>query len=344
MEIPASLKSLLDSPCNVVITTHQKPDADALGSSLGLGGVLKQMGHKVRVISPTDYPKFLCWMPGEVEVWDYQKDKDGKCQNAIREADLIFCLDFSSLDRINSLGKMVAESKAKKVLIDHHIGKEDFADFEFWSTDASSTAELTYDFIKSLGKADLLDTSLAEALYAGVMTDTGSFRFPSTSKKVHHMAGELMDLGINHSKIHRLIYDHNRKAKLQLLGYVLYKKLVVLPEYNTAYIALSSEELEEFKFQTGDTEGFVNYALSIDGVVFAAFVNDREGERRLSFRSVGDFNVNEFAKENFEGGGHKNAAGGRSSLPLNETIEKFVGLLPKYKDELNRVNAIENKI
>ncbi len=344
MEIDSSLNNLLSTSGRIIITTHQKPDADALGSSLGLGGVLKKMGHEVWVISPTDYPQFLNWMPGEEDVIDFMKDKDGTSQKLIENADLIFCLDFCSLSRINSLGKIVEDATAKKVLIDHHIGKEDFADFEFWSTSASSTAELTFDFIKSMGQGDLLDSSLAEALYAGVMTDTGSFRFPSTSQKVHHMVAELMDIGINHTKIHRLIYDHNRVAKLQLLGYVLYKKLVVLPEYCTAFIALSSNELEEFQFQTGDTEGFVNYALSIDGVVFAAFINDREGERRMSFRSVGDFDVNEFAKENFEGGGHKNAAGGRSGLSLEETLKKFQELLPKYKDELNEVARKEKRI
>ena len=344
MEIPSSLNTLLRTPGRVIITTHQKPDADALGSSLGLGGILRKMGHDVTVISPTDYPQFLSWMPGENEVLNFMQEKPGTSQKLMDDADLIFCLDFCSLSRINSLGKMVEESNGKKVLIDHHIGKEDFADFEFWSTDASSTAELTYDFIKAIGAKKDLDSSLAEALYAGVMTDTGSFRFPSTSKKVHHMVAELMDIGINHSKIHRLIYDHNRVAKLQLLGYVLYEKLVVLPEYCTAYIALSSSELEKFKFQTGDTEGFVNYALSIDGVVLAAFINDREGERRMSFRSVGDFDVNQFASKHFEGGGHKNAAGGRSGLSLEETINKFEDLLPGYQNELTEVAQREKHI
>ncbi len=344
MEFKESLLTLLHSPCKVIITTHQKPDADALGSSLALMGVLKKLGHKATVISPTDYPNFLNWMPGEDEVINFQQDQNEDCKKSISAADLIFCLDFSSLDRINSLGKMVAESEGKKVLIDHHIGKEDFADFEFWSVDASSTAELVYDFIVGIGQKELLDKSLAEALYAGVMTDTGSFRFPSTSRKVHFMIAELMEIGINHSKIHRLIYDHNRLGKLQLLGYVLYQKLRVLPEYNTAYIALSSKELEEFQSQTGDTEGFVNYALSIDGVVFSAMITDREGERRMSFRSVGDFSVNEFAKEHFEGGGHKNAAGGRSSLEIEEVVKKFESLLPDYKDELNKVVQLEKRI
>jgi bifunctional oligoribonuclease and PAP phosphatase NrnA len=344
MEISERLKALLQNPGKVIITTHQKPDADALGSSLALSGILKKLGHQVLVISPTDYPQFLSWMPGEQEVVNFLKDTDGKCEKEIQEADLIYCLDFSSLDRINSLGKMVSESAATKVLIDHHIGKEDFAEFEFWSVKASSTAELTYDFIQGIGAKDKLDSSLAEALYAGVMTDTGSFRFPSTSKKVHYMIAELMDIGISHSKIHRLIYDHNRIGKLQLLGYVLYKKLKVLPEFATAYIALSEEELEQFNSQTGDTEGFVNYALSIDGVIFSAMITDREGERRMSFRSVGDFDVNSFARDQFEGGGHKNAAGGRSGESLENVIKKFEGLLPQYKEDLNKVAQIEKRI
>ncbi len=330
-----AFKELLDSPKKVAITTHHKPDADALGSSLGLAAFLKKKGHEVSVITPTDYPVFLHWMKGHKEVIIYNQQNEANSHKIISEAEVIFCLDFSSLHRINELGEKVRQSSAVKVLIDHHLDPEDFADFTKWSTKAAATTELLYELIVEMGEENYIDKDIAECLYAGIMTDTGSFRHPNTTKNVHRITAALMEKGADVSKVSRLIYDTSSLEKLKLIGYALSEKLVVLKEYNTAYISISAEELSRFNSKTGDTEGLVNYGLSIEGIVFAVVIIDRKDIIKMSFRSVGDFSVNEFAKKHFGGGGHKNAAGGKSNLSLPDTIKRFEELLLQYKEKLN---------
>ncbi|MCC9167793.1 DHH family phosphoesterase [Pontibacter harenae] len=330
-----ALKELLKTPKEVMITTHHKPDADALGSSLGLAGYLKKKGHRVTVITPSDYPNFLAWMSGNEDVLVYSKENDELVHRIIDEAQVIFCLDFSVLSRINEMGEYIREAKGTKVLIDHHLQPEQFADLDYSKTTAAATAELVYDLIKEMGEADLIDTHIGECLYAGIMTDTGSFRHPSTSKNVHLIIADLLHIGVNASNIHRLIYDSSSELRLRFLGYALKDKLVVLPEFKTAYIAISADELKAYDSKTGDTEGLVNFALSIEGIVFAAVIIDRSQGVKMSFRSVGNFSVNDFARENFSGGGHKNASGGISTDTLENTVAKFEGLLPKYKEQLN---------
>lgn len=328
-----AFKELLNSPKNIIITTHQKPDADALGSSLGLAEYLTKKGHDVTVITPTGYPYFLNWMKGNDDVINYLKAEE-KSHEMVEKADIIFCLDFSSLHRINSLGEHVRTSNAIKVLIDHHLDPEDFADFVSWSTKAAATAELVFELIRDLGDADLIDKSIAECLYAGIMTDTGMFKHPNTTKNVHLITAELIDLGADISKVARMIYDTNSVNRLKFIGYALSQRLVVLEEYKTAYFAISAGDLKKFSYQTGDSEGLVNYALSIKGIMFAAMIVEREDMVKLSLRSKGGFPANEVAKNYFEGGGHKNAAGGKSDLSLNETVEKFKKILPEYKEKL----------
>ncbi|MDH5397191.1 MAG: bifunctional oligoribonuclease/PAP phosphatase NrnA [Cyclobacteriaceae bacterium] len=322
-------KMLIEQPGRVVITTHQKPDADALGSSLGLAGFLKKKGHEVCVITPTDYPNFLHWMSGDEDVVVYSAEKEKEIGQIVEKADLVFCLDFSSLDRINELGEMVRNTQGKKVLIDHHLQPEDFADFIKWDIKAAATAELIYDLIVQLGEGHLIDKDIAECLYAGIMTDTGNFKHPNTTENVFAVCGELVKLGADVSKVSRNIYDSNSVGRLRLLGHALSERLTVFPEYKTAFIALHQKDLQRFNAQTGDTEGFVNYALSITGVRLAALFSDSGDIIKISFRSTGDFSVNELARKYFNGGGHKNAAGGRSELPLEETINKFTNLLPE---------------
>lgn len=336
----SGLKDLLSVPRQIVITTHHKPDADALGSSLALYNYLKKKGHKVQVVTPTDYPKFLNWMEGEKQVWDFENTPREKVETLVNNAEVIFCLDFSSISRINAFGPMVTGSKAKIVLIDHHTQPEDFAHLRFWNTAAAATCELIFELIRDLGDFDLIDVAIGECLYAGIMTDTGSFRHPSTTKNVHHIIAELIGIGVNASKIHKLVYDSSTETRLRFLGHILTEKLVVLPDYKTAFITINKEELKHFKAQTGDTEGFVNYALSIDGIKLAAIIVDRTEMVKLSFRSVGPFSVSSFAREHFEGGGHENAAGGKSELTLEETVEKFIGLLPLYKELLVQESVI----
>jgi bifunctional oligoribonuclease and PAP phosphatase NrnA len=338
MEKLQAFKSFLNRPQKVVIVTHFKPDADALGSSLGLSGFLKKKGHKVQVITPSDFPHFLAWMSGSADVIALSKETkepEKKAIEAITKASIIFCLDFSSLSRINELGEVVKKATAKKVLVDHHLEPENFADFVQWDTKAASTAGLVFELIKELDEESMIDEQIANCLYAGLMTDTGGFRHSNTTQKEFLIASELVGFGADPSNVSRQIYDNNSIERLRLVGFVLNEKLKVLPEYNTAYITLSADELSKYGSQTGDTEGLVNYGLAIKGIKLAVILYDRKEEIKLSFRSVGDFNVNDFARKYFQGGGHKNASGGSTKLTLEETLKKFLEILPLYKDQLN---------
>lgn len=328
-----AFQELIQKHQKVVITTHFKPDADALGSSLALSGFLLKLGHQVSVITPSDYPDFLNWMPGNSQVIVYEKGKsDFVSKKLIQEADLIFCLDFSALSRIHDLEKPVGESKAVKVMIDHHTNPEDFAEYALHNSKAASTTELIYDLIEMLGKKSLIDTSIGECIYAGLMTDTGSFRHPSTTARVHEIAGELISLGVNTNKIHRNIYDSFSEERLKFLGFMLSEKLKVLPEYNVAYFTVTKDELKKFNSQTGDTEGIVNYALSINGISMAAIIVERPEAIKMSFRSIESVAVNDIAAIHFSGGGHRNAAGGKTEgIGLAATEARFLEILPLYK-------------
>lgn len=327
------VKALLNKPKNIVIVTHWSPDGDAIGSSLGLYNYFLKKGHKITVITPNDYPAFLTWMKGNNKILDFQK-KESVSKKAVAKADLIFCLDFNSLKRIDKLGDEVSKSSAVKFIIDHHLQPEDFADYMLHSIAACSTCELIYDFINLMGDKKLLDKDIANCLYTGIMTDTGSFRFPSTTAKTHLILSELIKAGAENAEIHNRIYDDNTESRLKLLGFCLNEKLTVFKEYRTAFFALSAADLDRFNYKKGDTEGVVNYPLSIAGIRFAVFFVERDGIIKISFRSKGSFDVNKFARMHFSGGGHANAAGGMSELPLNKTIDKFVSLLPQYEKQL----------
>ena len=322
------IRTFLSKPKNIVIVTHWSPDGDAMGSSLGLYNYLIQKKHKVTVITPNDYPSFLFWLPGNNKVINFSSSAK-PAKTAVAKADIIFCLDFNSLKRIDALGNEVGKSKALKCIIDHHLQPDDFADFMLHDIQACSTCELIYDFMELMGDKKLINKKISNCLYTGIMTDTGSFRFPSTKSKTHRIVADLIEAGAENSEIHNRIYDGNTEDKLKLLGYCLAEKLTVFKEYGTAFFSLSADELKRFNYKKGDTEGVVNYALSIEGINFAAFFVERDGEIKTSFRSKGDFNVNLFARKHFNGGGHANAAGGMSELTLDETIIKFVSLLSK---------------
>ena len=339
MQQITALKDLLQEPKEILITTHHKPDADALGSSLGLAGYLRKKGHVVTVVTPSDYPDFLNWMNGNNDVITYDPaTNDELVRKLIKQAEVIFCLDFSSLSRINEMGPYVQEAPGTKVLVDHHLDPEDFAQLIFSDTRAAATAELVFELIRDLGDQALIDVHIGECLYAGIMTDTGSFRHPSTSRNVHLIIAELLQVGVNTSNIHRLIYDSHTETRLRFLGYVLKDKLTVLREFRTAYIAITAAELKQYDSKTGDTEGLVNFALSIEGVVFAALIIDRGNAVKMSFRSVGNFSVNDFARKHFQGGGHRNAAGGIAFEPLSITLSRFLQILPEYQDQLLKDN------
>lgn len=333
-----AFKALIDVPGRMVIITHFKPDADALGSSLGLAGFLKKKGHEVTVITPSDYPAFLSWMHGNSEVValsNESREPEKKAKTAIAAADAIFCLDFSSLKRIEDLEESVRKALGKKILIDHHLEPDQFADFVQWDARAASTAGLVFQLIEQIDEKQLIDANIANCLYAGVMTDTGGFRHSNTTQTEFLVASELTGLGANPSYVAKQIYDTNSLERLKLTGFVLSKKLQVVPDYHTAYITLTSDELKQFSSQTGDTEGLVNYGLSIKGIKLSVLMYDRKEEIKLSFRSLGDFSVNEMAKKYFEGGGHKNASGGTSRLSLEATLQRFLKILPEYKLQLS---------
>ncbi len=329
------LQALLSEAKKIVITTHHKPDGDAMGSSLGLYHFLLALGHQVHVVTPSDYPYFLHWLPGNSEVIDFQI-QEARAKELVAEADLIICSDFNALSRIGSLGDLVRNSAAKKVMIDHHLDPEGFEDYTYWDVRACAAAELVYRFIVELGFGNSIDKDIATCLYTGIMTDSDSFRFPSTSAEVHRIIADLIERGANNSRIHELIYDTNSENRLKFLGHILSQKMFVLPEINTAYIYIDQEELKKYQIVTGDTEGIVNYALSINGIRFAILVVDRGEARKLSFRSKGEFPANEVAKKYFEGGGHRNAAGGISFLSLAETVEKIKNILPEYEEMLKQ--------
>lgn len=333
-------KAQLSASQSVVIITHFKPDADALGSSLGLMGFLKKKGLDPKVITPSDYPSFLNWMPGNNQVLALSKDShepEKQALELIATADFIFCLDFSSLKRINVLEEMVRTSNAKKVLIDHHLEPEHFADFEQWDGEAASTAGLIFDLIEELGEKELIDADIANCLYAGVMTDTGGFRHSNTTQKEFMIAADLVSRGASPSLVSKNIYDNNSIERLRLTGFVLSEKLEIFPEYRTALIMISWDELQKHGVRTGDTEGFVNYGLSVEGIVLSVLMYDRKEEIKMSFRSIGDFSVNEMAKKYFFGGGHKNASGGTSDTSLKETRKRFLEILPLYKEKLIKI-------
>ncbi len=327
------IKALLSSPKNIVIVTHWSPDGDAMGSSLGLYNYLIQKKHKVTVITPNDYPSFLHWLPADNKVINFSS-KAKPAKTAVAKADIVFCLDFNSLKRIDALGDEVGKSKAVKCIIDHHLQPEDFAKYMLHDVKACSTCELVFEFIELMGDKKLLNKDISNCLYTGIMTDTGSFRFPSTTAKTHGIIAELIKAGAENAAIHTRIYDDNTEDKLKLLGFCLAEKLTVLKELGTAFFSLREDELKHFNYKKGDTEGIVNYALSIKGIRFAAFFVERDGEIKTSFRSKGSFNVNLFSRKHFNGGGHANAAGGMSDLTLDETIIKFVSVLAAYKKEL----------
>ena len=325
---------LLSTPGKVTITMHQKPDPDAMGSSLALAHFLKLLGHQVTVISPTNWPDFLKWMPGCKAVIDYEGATD-KALKAMAETEWLFCLDFNALHRTKHMAKKLAELRCVKILIDHHEQPET-AVFDYGISDVkkSSTSEMIYDFIVASGNKALINEDIASCLYAGIIGDTGSFRFPATSPQVHEMVAELKKKGLKHSIVHENLYDNFLEDRLRFIGNVLLYRMEVFYEYNAALIAIPKSDLLKFNVRTGDTEGLVNYPLSIQGIKVAGLVIDRDEERKWSFRSKGNFDVNTFARKYFNGGGHFNASGGKSSDSLSKTIQTFKKAIEENESQL----------
>ena len=325
---------LLAQPRKIAITTHQKPDADAMGSSLALFHFLKKFGHHVTVISPTNWAKWLDWMPGCNEVIDFDFSRQ-RADEALNAADWLFCLDFNIFHRTKTMTEKLKELTCTKILIDHHQ-EPDEPSFDYGISDVSksSTCEMIYDFIVGSGHADMIDEDISECIYAGVVSDTGSFRFPSARENVHRLVADLKQRGLQHSKIHEHLFDNFLENKLRFTGHVLLNRMQVLYEYNTALVAIPKADLYKYHVKTGDTEGLVNFPQTIQGIKLVALVIDRDEERKWSFRSKGDFDCNTFARKYFEGGGHYNASGGRSSDSLDVTVQKFKEAIKENKSLL----------
>ncbi len=309
----------------IAIVTHLNPDGDAMGSSLGLSLYLQKLKKEVKVIVPNATPQFLAWMPDNKKVLNFQTDEK-KVRAFVDKSDLLFVLDFNGFKRIEKLGDYLREKDITKVVIDHHQQPEAIAKYYLWDVKACSTCELIYDLMKGMGHIRMLDKKIAACLYTGLMTDTGSFRFPSVNDKTHLIISDLLKTGMKHEEVHGAVYDTYSRDRMRLLGYAL-NKIQVLPDNKTAYIALSEAELKEFNYQRGDTEGMVNYPFGINGINFCALFMEWEGMVKISLRSKGKLDVNKIARAHYNGGGHINAAGGRSNISLQETVEKFISLV-----------------
>ncbi len=323
-----ALKALLAKPERIAIISHFNPDGDAVGSSLGLMHVLRALGHSVKVVLPNTPATFLDWMPGRSEVLCFDKSPDASL-STIRTSDILFCLDFNKLDRVGGLAE-AAKAARTKVLIDHHQEPDTFADIAFSHVGSSSTCQMVYDIVNGLGHADLINTEAATCLYTGMVTDSGSFRYRSTTPHTMRVGALLMERGVDLDLVHGSITDTNSHDRLKLLGFMLNERMTILPEKRTAVIALSQEDLKAYKFKTGDTEGFVNYGLSIQGIRLSAFFVERPELVKLSLRSKGNLPVDRFLKEHFNGGGHANAAGGSTTDKLEVAVERFLTLLPAF--------------
>ena len=329
----SAFNRIISTQKKIVIIPHRNPDGDALGSALALKHFLDAKKHKVSVVSPNDYPTFLKWLPGESDIIKFSKTPS-IARDKINKAELIFGLDFNSLSRIQDLSEIVKKTKVDKIMIDHHQSPEFFANLNYSDPSMSSTCEMVYNIINA-SDSKLLDKKIACCLYTGIMTDTGSFRYPSTTSMTHNVVSHLINLGANGSDIHQKIFDSSSLSRLKLLGISL-SNLIKIPDLPVVYITLSKEELALCDFKKGDTEGFVNYGLSLKGVNFSCMMieNENEGKIKMSFRSQGSFSVDNFARNHFNGGGHLNSAGGVSMESLDKTISHFKNALKNHISEL----------
>lgn len=337
MENIQELKSFLNTPRYVVITSHRNPDGDAIGSSLALYHFLNTFGHTVRVVFPSEYPEFVGWLPDAEKILIYDIEPEDSA-DIVNRADIVFCLDFNSLDRIDRLGELIAPLNVPKVLIDHHLDPDYFATYMLWRVSASSTCELVYDFMELYEELGRLDNKVGECLYTGILTDTGSFKY-NTSPALFKKVGEILEKGqVDDVSIQDAVFNSMNEKHLRLLGHCLKNRMEILPELNTGIITLNRKDYEYFDIQRGDTEGIVNFLLKIKGIKVAAFITEQPTIVKISLRSKGDFSVEEIAKKHFKGGGHKNAAGGASYQSLRGTVLKLKEILPLYKESLVNEN------
>lgn len=328
-----SFKEIVENSKRIVIVPHLNPDGDAIGSSFALRRVLRNMGKIADVIVPNEFPEFLKWIDGSDQAYDYSKDTD-RSRKLFFQADTLFCLDFNDPNRSEGMRKLLRTYTGPSVLIDHHLDPAISCSVIFSYPKASSTCELLYRVLEQAGYDKYIDKDGAESIFAGIATDTGNFSYNSSDPDTFRIVAKLLEKGINKDRINSNLYHTFSSDRWRLIGHALKDKMVILPKYRTGYICLSKEELDQFNFQPGDTEGLVNYPLMVKGIVFCVLITEKENKIKMSFRSKGTFSVNQFSRDNFNGGGHINAAGGESPLSLKETEQKLIELLPQYKEAL----------
>lgn len=328
-------KQLNEGGKNIVIVTHKNPDGDALGSSLGLCGMLRMAGHNVNVITPNDYPSFLKWLPGEKNVLRYEWSS-ARCDKKIAAADMIFCLDFNDMSRIEALAEPVSNASAQKILIDHHIAPTVDADYIYSDDNMIATAQMVYHFAEKMDMLDCIDRNVATCLYTGILTDSGEFAFPKTSGKTHSVVAALMDRGVDNYAVYQHIYMNFTQSRILLLGKAL-SNMHIIKDSAALCMTLNQDELDECGFKKGDTEGFVNYGLTIRNInVSCIFIENRsEGIIKVSLRSKGKFSVNEMSRKFFNGGGHLNAAGGQMpTTDMQSVVDTFYRAVEHYKEDI----------
>jgi len=334
-EFVTQAKQDIAQASKIVILSHKNPDGDALGSGLALYQFFTELNKTVDFVLPNQLPVYLNWMPNVEQVIPFTEDKE-KARLAVTEADLIIMVDFNHPNRLDQLAETVKLNTAKKIMIDHHPDPEDMADITYSRTSSSSTAEMVFEFIASLSEDGIISKPVAECLYVGLMTDTGSFRYNSSNPLTFFVVSQLLATGIDKDRITDRVFNNFSEYRLRLLGHAINQKLVVLPQYATAYIYLSKQDLENFHFEQGDTEGFVNYPLSIKGIVFSAIFIEKDGYTKCSFRSKGNFPANKVSNDHFSGGGHLNAAGGECKKSLTDAIHFFEQILPQYESYIEK--------
>lgn len=330
MTVAENIYQAISNAHAIVITAHKSPDGDSIGSSMALFHLLQKWNKNVNVVHPDPAPEFLHWVPNQEVIVDFENQVE-KATELLQAADLIFCLDYNEPSRVGKeMQEVLVQSNAIKVMIDHHLHPADFCDFTLSETSACSTCELLFQWLKAIQRENDIDDTIGKCLYLGIMTDTGSFRFPSVSSGTHEIAAFLIEKGVKHFEIHEAVFDTNTIDRIRLKGFALSEKLVLIPGIPVAYASLSEEELNRFNYQKGDTEGLVNQILGIQGIKMAVFFAEKDGKVKISFRSKGEYVVNQLANDHFEGGGHAYASGGISFVSLDETIAKFVTNVKNY--------------
>ncbi len=335
-----NIGDLLAESKKIALICHKNPDGDTIGAALAMYHYLSLKGYDVNALVPNDFPDFYRWLPGSEKMHIYNREAK-YVRQCIAEADVVFCLDFNSLDRSGNMADALVKTMAVKIMIDHHQAPSDEFDYCFSVVDTSSTGELVFEFIEALGDREMIDLNTAMSLYTCIMTDTGSFSFSCNHARTYEIVADLIRIGVDADKVHKLVYDTYSENRLRLLGFAISSRMLVWDELHTAVIYLSREDLKQFDFQIGDTEGVVNYPLSIAHINLAVLMTEKDDIIRISFRSKGDFDVNVFARKHFNGGGHCNASGGNSKKSLTATLDGLKETLVQYKSALNYQITLE---